>query len=506
MINNYKTVVLCILDGWGIADPKHDKYNAIKQANAPYWNYLLNNFPNSKLYTSGTAVGLPEGQMGNSEVGHMTIGSGRVIYQDLVRINKSIENGSLEKESIIQNLIKKHQNLNSSVHLLGLCSDGGVHSHIIHMIYLAKLLAANNIVVKLHLFLDGRDVAPRSASIYLKQIDELIKQHNNIEIATISGRFYAMDRDNRTERTNLCLNAIKASLGIKINNFHEYIQAQYAKDISDEFITPATCINYSGIQTGDSILFTNFRSDRIRQLAEALINDYSELEYKIGMTNYSKELSKKLEVLFAEQEINNSLGEIISAADKKQLRMAETEKYAHVTFFFNAGSEEQYIGEDRILIPSPKVQTYDLLPEMSSTKLTDELVKAIENGKYDLIIVNYANADMVGHSGDFEAAKKAVEAIDICLKRIHYAIEKSNSILVISADHGNIEYMFDEKNDIAYTSHTLNPVPFILIANDLEKNRISLRDGNLSDIAPTILKIMNIKQPNVMTGSSLIRE
>jgi 2,3-bisphosphoglycerate-independent phosphoglycerate mutase len=506
LTNDYKTVVLCILDGWGIGDPKHNKYNAIKQANAPYWDYLLSNFPNSKLYTSGAAVGLPEGQMGNSEVGHMTIGSGRVIYQDLVLINKSIENGDLEKESIIQNLIKKHQNLNMAVHLLGLCSDGGVHSHISHLMYLAKLLASNNIVVKLHLFLDGRDVAPRSATLYLEQIDALIKQYNNIEIATISGRFYAMDRDNRMERTKICLNAIKDGLGININNVHDYIQGQYGIDVSDEFIPPAIYGDYSGIQVGDSILFTNFRSDRIRQIAEALLDDYIGLEYKIGMTSYSKDLSKKLEVLFAEQRINYSLGEIISADGKKQLRIAETEKYAHVTFFFNAGSEEPYIGEDRILIPSPKVQTYDLLPEMSSTKLTDALVEAIENGKYDLIIVNYANADMVGHSGDFEAAKKAVEAIDKCLKRIHSSINKSDSILLISADHGNIEYMFDEKNDVAYTSHTLNPVPFLLIANDLTQSRISLKDGNLSDIAPTILKIMNIKQPNVMTGSSLIRE
>jgi 2,3-bisphosphoglycerate-independent phosphoglycerate mutase len=504
--DNYKPIVLCILDGWGIGNPNHEKYDAIKQANTPCWDYLLSNFPSSKLFTSGPAVGLPEGQMGNSEVGHMTIGGGRVIYQDLMRINNSIENGDLASKSIIQDLIKKHQKSNNSVHLFGLCSDGGVHSHLEHLIYLAKLLAAHNISVKLHLFLDGRDVAPRSASIYLKQIDELIKEYNNIEIATISGRFYAMDRDKRIDRTKLCLDAIKNAVGIKIKNAYEYIKEEYSKDISDEFIPPALYNDYLGIQAGDSVLFTNFRSDRIRQIAEALLDNCKGLEYKIGMTNYSKDLSKRLKTLFEEQEISNSLGEALSIEGKKQLRLAETEKYAHVTFFFNGGDEEPYQGEDRILIPSPKVQTYDLLPEMSSTKLTEELIKAIENKKHDLIIVNYANADMVGHSGKFEAATKAVEAIDGCLEKIHSAIEKSSGALLISADHGNIESMFDEQNDVAHTSHTLNPVPFILVANNLYQSKISLKDGDLSDIAPTILQLMNVKKPSEMTGSSLIRE
>ena len=506
MKDNYKPIVLCILDGWGIGNPSYDKYNAIKHANTPCWDELMNSFPNSKLSTCGLDVGLPDGQMGNSEVGHMSIGCGRVIYQDLVRINNAIENRDLENKPIIQDLIKKHKNANKSVHLFGLCSDGGVHSHINHLIYLAKILASNAVSVQLHLFLDGRDVAPSSALIYLQEIEKLIAEYKNIKIATISGRFYAMDRDNRIERTNLSMGAIKNENAIKFKDASEYIKDQYSKDISDEFISPAVYQDYLGIQTGDSVLFTNFRSDRIRQLAEAILDDCEGLEYKIGMTSYSKELSKRLYSLFEEQQINNSLGEILSNSGKKQLRMAETEKYAHVTFFFNGGAEGPYIGEDRVLVPSPRVKTYDLLPEMSAAKLTDKLIEAIEEKKHDLIIINYANADMVGHSGNFEAAKKAVEALDGCLTKIYTAIKKEDGALMITADHGNVECMFDDTASVAHTSHTLNPVPFVLVANDLFKSGISLKDGTLSDIAPTILKIMNMKQPNEMTGSSLIRE
>ena len=506
MKDNYKPIVLCILDGWGIGNPSYDKYNAIKHANTPCWDELMNSFPNSKLSTCGLDVGLPDGQMGNSEVGHMSIGSGRVIYQDLVRINNAIGSGDFEKKSIIQDLIKKHKNSNKSVHLFGLCSDGGVHSHINHLIYLAKILASNAVSVQLHLFLDGRDVSPRSALIYLQEIEQLIAEYKNIKIATISGRFYAMDRDNRIERTNLSMGAIKNENAIKFKDASEYIKDQYLQDISDEFIVPAANQGYLGVGPGDSVLFTNFRSDRMRQLAEALLSSCVELEYKIGMTSYSKELSKRLESLFDKQHINNSLGEVISSNGKKQLRMAETEKYAHVTFFFNGGVEDLYPGEDRILVPSPKVKTYDLLPEMSAAKLTDKLIEAIEEKKHDLIIINYANADMVGHSGKFEAAKKAVEALDGCLTKIYTAIKKEDGALMITADHGNVECMFDDTDSVAHTSHTLNPVPFVLVANDLFKSGISLKDGNLSDIAPTILKIMNMKQPNEMTGSSLIRE
>ncbi len=504
MSDSYKPVVLCILDGWGIGDSKDESCDAIKQAHTPYWNYLLKSFPHSKLSTSGEDVGLPKGQMGNSEVGHMTIGSGRVVYQDLVRINHAIQTGELKNNKALQELISYHIITGKSVHLLGLCSDGGVHSHIDHIIFIAKLLSAKNISVKLHLFLDGRDVSPESAALYLKQVDSLISEFKNIKISTVSGRFYAMDRDSRLDRTELSFRAIAKAEGIKIDNWQDYLESQYSQNISDEFFLPASFKDYTGIHPGDSLLFANFRSDRIRQLVQKLLESYEDLEFKIGMTHYSSDLDKVLTSLFLPQYIHNGLGEVISLYQKKQLRASETEKYAHVTFFFNGGREEPYLGEDRILVPSPKVKTYDLLPEMASLRLTDELVEAIALQKYDLIIVNYANADMVGHSGKLDKAIEAVEAIDKVLAKLHKAISHVDGILLITADHGNIECMFDKVNNVPHTSHTTNPVPFLLVANDLCQSGISLKDGNLSDIAPTILRIMNIKQPIEMTGSSLL--
>lgn len=510
MSDHYKSVVLCILDGWGINPDS--QYNAIKQAKTPSWNFFLQNFPHTELLTSGEAVGLPHGQMGNSEVGHMTIGSGRIILQDLLRINQSIKNESLTQHPSLLKLIKDHQKSKKAIHLLGLCSDGGVHSHINHLLFLAKYLSENELKVRLHLFLDGRDVTPSSAAEYLNQIDNLTTSSRNIEIASISGRFYAMDRDNRWERTELAYKAIAEASAPKFSNWQKYLEHQYKNNISDEFAIPGIMENYHGIEENDSILFFNFRSDRIRQLAKSILfskfdhfkSKALKLKHKIGMTHYSNELSKTLTVLFPEQKITNNLGEILSLNNKRQLRLAETEKYAHVTFFFNGGMEENYPGEDRILVPSPNVRTYDLQPEMSSHQVTDELVKAIKSGKYDLIVVNYANADMVGHSGKMDAAIKAVEAIDHCLEKIYQATKETESLLLISSDHGNIESMFNQENNTYHTSHTTNPVPLIIIANELFQKKLSLPKGDLSDIAPTILDAMNINKPNEMTGKSML--
>lgn len=510
MTDEYKPIVLCILDGWGISKEPDHKYNAIEQASTPCWDFLLDNFPHTELFTSGEDVGLPHGQMGNSEVGHMTIGSGRVILQDLLRINKSINDSSLANHPLLQQLIQDHQKTNKSVHLLGLCSDGGVHSHIDHIIFLGKLLSENNVQVKLHLFLDGRDVAPSSAPIFLKRIDELLP-NKNIKISTISGRFYAMDRDNRWERCEPAYKTIAEGQGIKISNWKNHLEKQYQNNIYDEFIVPAAMDDYEGIEENDSLIFTNFRSDRIRQLAQSLLlpnfDKFSKkkikLSHQIGMTHYSTELSKILESLFPEQIIENNLGQSISLNNKKQLRIAETEKYAHVTFFFNSGREENYPGEDRILVPSPNVTTYDLRPEMSAQLVTEKLTKAIRSKKYDLIIVNYANADMVGHSGKMDAAIKAVENIDSCLNELYQTINQTDGMLMITADHGNVEQMFNTKDKVPHTSHTTNPVPLVLIANNLKKNNITINKGNLSDIAPSILKAMNITKPKEMTGRPL---
>jgi 2,3-bisphosphoglycerate-independent phosphoglycerate mutase len=504
--NSDRTVLLCILDGWGIGDPEDREHNAISQANTPFWDYLLQNFPHTELKTSGEEVGLPYGQMGNSEVGHMTIGAGRIILQDLLRINQAISNNKLADHDILNNLKKHHTNQAKAVHLFGLCSDGGVHSHIEHLIYIAKILAQDNIKVWLHLFLDGRDVSPTSAAIYLKQIDKLLLEFKNIHIATIMGRFYAMDRDNRWSRTELACQAIIGAKANIIDNWEHYISTQYIQGIFDEFITPVIFSSYQGIKAGDSVLFANFRSDRIRQLAEFILKAVPDLAYKIGMTHYSKQLNLELNCLFPEQLINNGLGEVITKQNKKQLRIAETEKYAHVTFFFNGGREESYLGEDRILVPSLPVQTYDMQPEMSAFEVTEKLVAAIASNKYDLIVVNYANGDMVGHSGKMKASIEAVEALDACLKKVYHAIEKINGIMLITSDHGNVECVFDKKNNEPYTSHTTNPVPLVLAAKDLFQKNLILKKGNLSNIAPTILQIMKIKQPLEMTAKSLFEE
>jgi len=519
-------LLLCVLDGWGIGDDANE-YNAIAQAKIPNYQQLLKTYPSSSLETSGLAVGLPEGQMGNSEVGHTTIGAGRVIFQDLPRINKAIIDDELEKNPDIKNLITSLQKSGKAAHLAGLLSDGGVHSHQKHIEFLAKLLAKNNIQVYLHAFLDGRDVAQKSAIEYLTQFFEEIGDHKNIHLATISGRYYAMDRDHNWDRIKLAYDAIVSGAESekqkqfrakyetqddKLSNLDEalvIIGDCYENDITDEFILPCVIGEYKGMQDGDALISCNFRADRIRELSTAILDDSFakfptkkiKFSAKLSMTEYSEELNNFYQILFPAVEIKNSLPEILEAEGLTQLRIAETEKYAHVTFFFSGGIEKELRGEKRILVKSPAVATYDLKPEMSCEEIGKKLREAIESKEFDFIIVNYANPDMVGHSGDLTASIKACEAIDKQLALLEKTIIDNDGMLLISADHGNIECMLDEDHH-PHTSHTTNPVPLILVGRNV--NNLKLHDGALSDIAPTILQLMQIKQPKEMTGKSLL--
>ncbi len=496
-----KPVLLCILDGWGIAS-SNSKDNAIALASTPNYNQILANYPNSQLGTSGFDVGLPEGQMGNSEVGHTCIGSGQIIFQDLPRINQAINNNQLEQNEILKNLITSCKNNQNTCHLLGLFSDGGVHSHQDHILALAKILAKNKINVKLHCFLDGRDVAQKSAKIYLQNLLDQIQNYPQIEIATISGRYYAMDRDKNWNRIELSYRAIAQGNAPKFIDPILAVENSYQQNINDEFVVPLTAENYCGMKDGDALLVSNFRADRIRQISTALFEGKINFCAAVSMTEYSDQLNQHFAVLFPTIKIKNSLGEIFANLGLKQLRIAETEKYAHVTFFFSGGREAEFKGEDRILVQSPPVATYDLLPEMSAAEIGNKLSAAIKSDQYDFIVVNYANPDMVGHSGIISASIKACETIDQQLGMLCDTILEQDGIMIISADHGNIEDMLD-KNGHPNTTHTTNPVPFILIGRDVKN--IHLNDGRLCDIAPTILNLMNIKQPIEMTGKNLIK-
>jgi 2,3-bisphosphoglycerate-independent phosphoglycerate mutase len=506
--NSKKPILLCILDGWGIGD-KNSKNNAIALAKTPNYDHILSKFPNSSLGTSGLDVGLPEGQMGNSEVGHSCIGSGRLILQDLPRINKTITDNTLEKNQNLQQLISSCQKSTNACHLLGLLSDGGVHSHQNHIIALAKILAKNNINVKIHCFLDGRDVAQKSAKTYLQNLLDVTKEYPKIEIASICGRYFAMDRDKNWSRINLAYNSIANGCEAKFDDTILTIENFYKNNITDEFIPPASAKNYYGIKDGDGLLVANFRADRIREISTALLdenfNGFNAKKLKFccaaSMTPYSDELNKFFHILFPKPEIKNSLGETLSNQNLKQLRIAETEKYAHVTFFFSGGKEQEFIGEERILVKSPAVKTYDLLPEMAAKQVGEKLSDAIKNNKYDFIVVNYANPDMVGHSGVIDASIKACQTIDDQLGMLRDLILKQDGIMIITADHGNIEDMVDKKGN-PHTAHTTNPVPFIIVGNNL--THLQLKNGRLCDIAPTILSLMNIKQPKEMTGENLI--
>lgn len=496
-----KTTLLCILDGWGIGD-NSDPHNAIAQAHTPNYDRFSKEYPNSALETSGLAVGLPEGQIGNSEVGHMTIGAGRVVFQDLPKINNAIIDNSLVNNPKIQKLISDLKESKKACHLMGLFSDGGVHSHFDHIIYLYQILTKNNIKTYIHAFIDGRDVPQKSALTFLN--------HNpDFNIATLSGRYYSMDRDNNWDRIKPAYDAIISANCPNFNNFEEAVNSSYEQNITDEFIKPCKINNYKGAQDGDALIFCNFRADRARHLSDSLVNDnFNEFprpnlkfSNKICLTEYSNELNNFYDVIFPSQEIKNSLGEVVSKNNLNQLRTAETEKYAHVTFFLSCGQEKEFKGEERQLVKSPNVATYDLMPEMSALELGINLRKAIRSNKYDLIIVNYANPDMVGHSGLFEPAVKACEIIDKELGLLEAEILENNGQMLITADHGNIECMTDENNQ-PHTCHTTNLVPFILVTQ--ENKDKSLVNGSLKDIAPTILNLLQIPKPAEMTGKNLL--
>ena len=502
---NNKLVMLLILDGFGINEL--ERGNAVKLANTPNLDKLLKECPNTTLDASGLSVGLPEGQMGNSEVGHSNLGAGRILYQDLVKINKSIKDESFydikEFNDAIDNAIKN----NSNLHLIGLVSDGGVHSHNKHLYALLELCKRRNFSnVFIHAFLDGRDTYMKSAEKYLEELEEIIKEKGVGKIATISGRYYSMDRDNRWERVKKSYDALVNNIGLHEENIKSAINNSYNNDITDEFVIPTIIDkNYKPIKENDSVIFFNFRSDRARQITKVLTENFDEFAVKklnlyfVTMTEYDTSF-KNVKIAFKKENLKNTFGEYISKLGLNQLRIAETEKYPHVTFFFNGGREEVFLNEDRILIPSPKVATYDLKPEMSTYEITDKVIDAIRKEKYSSIIMNFACSDMVGHTGKLDAAIKAVEAIDKSIGKIIYELDKVNGILLITADHGNCETMIDYETNNVHTAHTTNLVPFIIY----NQKDIKLTEGILSDVAPTMLDLLGLDIPKEMTGKSLI--
>lgn len=508
MTKNVTSVVLCILDGWGI-NPSQ-AYNGIKAAGTPCWSMMQEIYPMTQLLASGIYVGLPRGQMGNSEVGHMTIGSGRVVLQELPRIDMAIESGKILSLPAFNDFVANGLKGSRTIHIIGLLSPGGVHSHQDHLFYFAKTLAAQGFNIKVHAILDGRDTPPKSGYGFLKGFLKEIKAQHNITLATVGGRYFAMDRDRRWDRIEQAYQAIVKAEGSKSSDVLETVRECYEKDIGDEFIRPHVCGGYQGMQDGDSLMVVNFRADRVRQILTALLDPaFEEFERHeipqfaaiLGMSEYSQALAPLIPALFEKELITHTLGQVVSWAGLKQLRIAETEKYAHVTSFFNGGVELLFSGEDRKLIPSPKVATYDLKPEMAANEMTDMLVSCIKEKTYQLIVVNYANPDMVGHTGVQSAIIKAVETVDQCLARLLGVCKETDTVLVVTADHGNVEQMVDEETGEPHTAHTLNPVPF-LVANAQEN--FSLKEGTLRDIAPTVLDIMGLLKPVDMTGSSLI--
>jgi 2,3-bisphosphoglycerate-independent phosphoglycerate mutase len=506
-----RPVVLCVLDGWGHRpDPKD---NAILDARTPNYDRLIASCPQGLIDASETFVGLPKGQMGNSEVGHMNLGAGRVAVPELPRIDKAIETGALAANKILIDLIATLKKTGGACHLLGLASPGGVHSHQDQLVALANIIAGAGVPVWIHALLDGRDMPPRSAHECLEHIEKTLASGLPIRFATVGGRYYAMDRDKRWERVAKAYDAIVDAKGETAEVPTAAVDKGYAAKLDDEFVLPTVIDGYTGIKDGDGLLMFNFRADRARQILTALLDPMFDgfkrsrvvaLAGAVGMVEYSAALSEFLKTLFPPETIRMGLGETVARSGLKQLRIAETEKYAHVTFFFNGGEERQFDGEERILVPSPKVQTYDLKPEMSAPEVTDKLVQAIGSGKFDLVVVNYANTDMVGHTGNLEAAIKAVQAVDVCLGRLMEAVKKAGGVLFVTADHGNAEQMYDEQAHQKHTQHTLNRVPALLF--NAPANIRSLSDGKLADVAPTMLALMQLPQPREMTGHSLLSE
>ena len=504
-----RPIVLCILDGWGFRDDTPD--NAITRAHTPVFDKYWASNPHALLEASEEHVGLPAGQIGNSEVGHMNLGAGRVIFQDLPLIDRAIAKNELASNPVLQSYVTALKKSGGTCHLMGLASPGGVHAHQGHIVALARIVAEAGIRVEIHAFLDGRDVPPQSAAEQIKKLCDDLINISNARVATLCGRYYAMDRDKRWDRVELAYNLIVEGSGSHESDPVAAIKASYAQNVHDEFVLPVALNDYAGMNDGDGILFANFRADRAREILTALVDpvftgfkrkQIISVAASAGMVEYSVALNKFMSALFPPKKIEHSLGEIVAKAGLTQLRIAETEKYPHVTFFFNGGREEPFVGEERIMIPSPKVATYDLQPEMSARAVTDEVVNAIESSKFDLIVLNYANPDMVGHTGMLDAAIKAVESIDACLGRLFAAVEKCGGLVLLTADHGNCEMMYDESTHGPHTAHTLDRVPVMLVGKT--ENANILRDGKLADVAPTLLELMHMAKPDVMDGQSLI--
>ncbi|SPF54781.1 phosphoglycerate mutase (2,3-diphosphoglycerate-independent) [Candidatus Desulfosporosinus infrequens] len=508
-----KPLLLMILDGWGHRDATEG--NAIAQANLPNFRRLEKTYPHTFLKASGEAVGLPAGQMGNSEVGHLNMGAGRVVYQELTRIDKAIKDGTLFENPVLIEAMENAHTQNKAFHFLGLLSDGGVHSHIAHLFALLEMAKKHGLAeVYVHVILDGRDVLPQSAKLYIIQLEQKIKEQGIGKIASVSGRYYVMDRDHRWERLEKGYQALVLGEGKYAPSALAALESSYDVRVTDEFVLPTVIVDEDGkpvgsIQEGDSVLFFNFRSDRAREMAHAFADeDFRGFDCPIHprvhfvcMTQYENNICAP--IAFPQQNLKNTLGEVLSQQGLKQLRIAETEKYAHVTFFFNGGIEEPDPGEERILIPSPKVATYNLQPEMSAPELTKTLLEQLKKNTHDVIILNFANPDMVGHTGVFEATIQAVETIDKCLGEIYDELQKMEGTLLVTADHGNAEAKIDLKTKLPLTAHSTNLVPFILI-NAKFKGKVLHEGGALCDVAPTILELLNIPKPEEMTGKSLI--
>ena len=507
-----KSLVLMILDGYGIAPA--GPHNAIHIAKTPNMDKLLKENPYVEGAASGMDVGLPDGQMGNSEVGHTNIGAGRVVYQELTRITKEIKDGDFFENKALLGAVENAKKHNSSLHLYGLLSDGGVHSHNTHLYALVELAKRHGLKdVYVHAFLDGRDTPPASGLGFIKELEAKLEEIGVGQIASVSGRYYAMDRDNRWERVKIAYDALVYGTGEAANSAVECMEATYKNDVNDEFVVPTVIMKegkpIATIKANDSIIFYNFRPDRAREITRTFVdpefkefprnNGFFPLHY-VCFTEYDVTIPNKHVAFFA-QSMDNVLGDYLGKNGLTQLRLAETEKYAHVTFFFNGGNEEPYTGEDRILVPSPKVATYDLLPEMSAVAVTDKLIESLESGKYDLIVINYANCDMVGHTGVMDAAVKAVETVDTCVGLAIEAIDKFGAKMFLCADHGNADKMLDEDSGTPFTAHTTNPVPFVLYGCPEYK---LAEGGRLADIAPTLLELLGLKIPGEMTGKSLL--
>lgn len=505
MLKKYDKTALLILDGWGHGP--NPKVSAIAQAKTPFIDSLYQNYPNSELVTYGEQVGLPEGQMGNSEVGHLNIGAGRIVYQELVRINKAAKDHSLHENNTLVEALKYAKENNKAVHLMGLLSDGGVHSHINHLKALCDATQEHQLSnVYIHAFMDGRDTAPNGGIGYIKELQQHL-QDMPVQIASIIGRYYAMDRDKRWERIQLAYDLLLHNKGAYFSDPIKALEASYAAGKSDEFIQPITCHDAT-IQEGDVVICFNFRTDRCRQITMALTQqDFPDFSMKtlplhyVTMTRYD-DTFQGVKVLFEKENLTNTLGEVLAKANKTQVRIAETEKYPHVTFFFSGGREAPFEQEKRLIVASPKVATYDLQPEMSAHGITDSILAEVESNQPNFICLNYANADMVGHTGVFEAAVKAAETVDTCVKRLVKNLLQHDYAIIIIADHGNSDYMINDDGS-PHTAHTTNPVPCFFVANEI--NNIQLQDGKLADIAPTILQLMALQASEEMNGTPLLK-